>query len=77
MPRKYVRNRGARRYIDYTTEALCAAVNDVKNKKMSLRKAGKHYNIPIMTIVRKVSNYMYMIFIYCTCLLIIAYHLIL
>ena len=56
MPRTYKRKPGARPYRDYDYEKLKKALVEVKMKRMSLRKASKHYGIPVMTIHTNVSG---------------------
>lgn len=47
MVRKYVRKLGARRYRDYNSEAVEKAVKEVREKKLSLRKASQKYGISL------------------------------
>lgn len=50
MVRTYKRKLGARPYRNFSLQTLQAAVNDVKTKKLSLRKAAVKYNISHMTL---------------------------
>ena len=44
------------KYRRYTTDQLATAVMRVKGKELSIKKAAKLYNIPVMTISDHVNN---------------------
>lgn len=55
MPQKYKRKIGGRRYVQYSTETLGNAVNAVI-RGMSYKEASETYNIPVVTLWRKMNN---------------------
>ena len=55
MPRKHVRHSGARRYEDYSSQDVYAAVEDVE-KGLSLRKASDKHGVPKDTIRREMKG---------------------
>lgn len=50
MPRKYVRKVGGRSYLQYSSESMDAALEAVREKRCSLRKAARSYRIPFSTL---------------------------
>lgn len=56
MPRRYERQKGSRKYADYTQENLDEAIRKIRSGEMSNRKAAKHYKISISTIKRRLKG---------------------
>lgn len=56
MPRNHKKNFTGRYNLKYTNENLSLAVNAVKRKQLTLRKASEQYGIPRTTLKRKVSG---------------------
>lgn len=56
MPSKYKRVIGGRNYLNYTQETLAQAVEDVRNRTLSQRKAAELYKVPVSTIKNKLKN---------------------
>lgn len=56
MPRIHKRKAGARRYADYSDEALQECLTAVTNGDMSQRAAAAHFKIPRRTINHKLKN---------------------
>ncbi|KAE9530061.1 hypothetical protein AGLY_011523 [Aphis glycines] len=56
MPRNHKKNFAGRYNLKYTNENLSLAVNAVKRKQLTLRKASEQYGIPRTTLKRKVSG---------------------
>lgn len=53
MPRKYRRQLGARKYVDYTDANLQTALENVVEGRLSLREAEERYGVPRATLSRK------------------------
>jgi len=58
MPNKYKRAVGSRTYRNYTDEILKTCLNNIINKKITQREAGKLFNIPRRTFNYKLKNNM-------------------
>lgn len=56
MGRKYKKRPGKRNYQNYSLDTLQNAVEEVKNGKISLRKAAIKYGVPRQTIKNSVNN---------------------
>lgn len=56
MARKHKREHGSRKYHDFSEEKLQLAVEAVRNKQLSLRKAAERYGVPKSTINRKLNS---------------------
>lgn len=56
MPRTYKRKIGARGYVNYTQERLNQALDDIKEKKLSIRKAAEKYGIHRNTLWSKIKE---------------------
>ena len=56
MPRNYQRKIGSHHYRNYSEDNLLRALDELRRKTISLRKAEEKYNIPIITLRRKLRN---------------------
>lgn len=53
MPRTYVRTPGSRQYVNYESDTLEAALDDIKKGRKCLQKASGEYRIPLSTLKSK------------------------
>lgn len=56
MPRQYKRKIGSRTYLNYTEDRLAEALNEIKNKQISLRGAAEKYGIHRNTLWLKIKG---------------------
>ena len=59
FPHKYFKysNKYFRKYRNYTAESLLKALDNVKNKGMSVKKAARSFGVPVTTLRDRVLGY--------------------